>query len=137
MIRADADVEGVGRGDQDELDLPARVLAHDFDLDGARQQSRPEPVEGRYEARAFDPDRSQLRDVLLDCGFVAAGPASDDESSDLDAAQGAVDEKIHDVLQPSIRPVPISYRGPTLAVVGRVPRLFLCIPGAVGVDFVD
>src|SRR6266581_6718252 len=55
VIRADADVQGSGRRNQHELDLSARILPGDLDFATRGEQTRPDAVEARHDARALDP----------------------------------------------------------------------------------
>src|SRR5262245_12340366 len=83
VIRANGDPQAVGLGEQDKLDFTACVWAGNLNLRSEGQKIGRDTVEDRRRLRRLDADLFQLADVLLQRGFVASGPAGDDELFEL------------------------------------------------------
>ncbi|MNR41582.1 hypothetical protein D3C85_1599820 [compost metagenome] len=84
MVRADADVQRVRALQQHEFGLARRVVArHLKDIIGGQQRGG-QRVERRHGGGRLHAQRLQFFDVMLDGGGVAASPAGNDESLDVE-----------------------------------------------------
>ena len=93
MVGADRDPQPVGRADQYRLGLARRVVAHDLDGLGLRQQARGDAVVQRHLGWRLHADRLQLLDVMLQRRDIAAGPAGDYKVIDVTGAAVKLDPR--------------------------------------------
>ena len=88
VVRADADIEPAVMGEDQRLDLTARLFA--ACLYGSRrgQACSGNPVIGWRHGRPCHAERFQFADMVFHCLLVAAGPAGDDQRARVETESG-------------------------------------------------